>query len=188
VRFTNHVSVTAGGREGARTIAYREVFRWNALRETLAIHQVDVFLRILSAAYPRLSDEQLAELRGIAAAGFLIAIEMNLRDVEDEEVEALMNVLEGYTREHLELGPEVPGADVLRSAFRHALVDPDNQLEAFIEEELPGVDLAALTDSALRVVEEMGGRRLDEPIREPQAAANVVDPLIAAHRERWDLS
>jgi hypothetical protein len=151
VRFSNHLNVRRGGREGARTLEYRETFRWTKLREVLVKHQVDVFLAIVGAAYPALSETQLAELRGVAAAGFLMGLEMNLRDVEEEVAGAVLAALEGYARENLGLEPEPEGADVLRSAFRHALLDPDNQLEAFLAEKLPGVDQAALTDLELRV-------------------------------------
>jgi acetoin utilization deacetylase AcuC-like enzyme len=50
-----------------------------------------------------------------------------------------------------------------------------------------GYDLTALSGSVLRVVEEMGGERLSEALPSPAADPRVVDPLIAAHRDRWNL-
>ncbi|HQN96484.1 MAG TPA: histone deacetylase [Thermoanaerobaculales bacterium] len=51
-----------------------------------------------------------------------------------------------------------------------------------------GYELRALTASVLRVVDELGGERLTEALPSPPADSRVVDPLIAAHRERWGLS
>jgi acetoin utilization deacetylase AcuC-like enzyme len=51
-----------------------------------------------------------------------------------------------------------------------------------------GYDLTALAGSALRVIDELGGERLSEALPSPAADPHVVDPLIAAHRERWGLA
>jgi acetoin utilization deacetylase AcuC-like enzyme len=50
-----------------------------------------------------------------------------------------------------------------------------------------GYDLTALAASVLRVVDELGGERLGEALPSPAADPRVVDPLIAAHRQRWNL-
>lgn len=50
-----------------------------------------------------------------------------------------------------------------------------------------GYDLAALTASALRVLDEMGCERLDEPPPDAAADPAIVEPLIEAHRQYWDL-
>ena len=50
-----------------------------------------------------------------------------------------------------------------------------------------GYDLAALTACALRVLDEMAGEHLGEPLPDVQADPTVVEPLVAAHRARWNL-
>jgi len=50
-----------------------------------------------------------------------------------------------------------------------------------------GYDLTALTTCALRVLDEMGGERLGEPLPDVQADTGIVEPLIRAHRQYWDL-
>jgi acetoin utilization deacetylase AcuC-like enzyme len=51
-----------------------------------------------------------------------------------------------------------------------------------------GYDLAALTACAIRVLDEMAGEHLDEPLPDTQADPMVVERLVAAHRARWNLS
>lgn len=50
-----------------------------------------------------------------------------------------------------------------------------------------GYDLTALAGSVLRVVDELGGERLTEPLPTAAAEPRVTEPLIAAHRDRWGL-
>jgi acetoin utilization deacetylase AcuC-like enzyme len=50
-----------------------------------------------------------------------------------------------------------------------------------------GYDLTALAGSMLRVVDELGGERLREALPSAAADPRVVEPLLAAHRERWNL-
>jgi len=75
-------------------------------------------------------------------------------------------------------------AAICRVLLRAAIEVAGGRCVAVLE---GGYDLTALAASVLRVVDELGGERLNEPLPAIRAAESVVGPLIAAHRERWDL-
>ena len=75
-------------------------------------------------------------------------------------------------------------AGICRILLRAAVEVAGGRCVAVLE---GGYDLTALASSALRVVDELGGERLSEPLPAGEADPSVVAPLIAAHRERWGL-
>jgi acetoin utilization deacetylase AcuC-like enzyme len=69
---------------------------------------------------------------------------------------------------------------LLGVARRHA----QGRLVAVLE---GGYDLEALRATVPEVLDELGGRHLDEPLATPQPYARVLDAAVAAQRAYWDL-
>ncbi len=69
---------------------------------------------------------------------------------------------------------------LMRAAREHA----EGRVAAILE---GGYDMQALAKSVLAVVDELGGRTIDDPIAKPQPHPGVLAPTAAVHRNFWDV-
>lgn len=131
---------------------YRESFGCRGLKQVIVAFLANQYATRMSETFPRLSDNEIAELRGLMT-GHLALYRFDLEDDEEEarQEEAMVAAVSYYSREVVLR--KYPRADLLEvMGVTEALVeDQSGALDEFIQNELPGVELAAFTDVDLRV-------------------------------------
>jgi hypothetical protein len=138
------------GPSGAQ-YTYKESFAWTGLKEVVVAFVSERFSRAMAEAYPFLGPEEIAELRGLMA-GILALYRFDIPEDEEkaQEEDAIASVA-FYSREILARSrPEIDLLGIAEVA-QAVVEDSDGVLDEYIEENLPGVELALFTDVTLRV-------------------------------------
>ncbi len=145
VALDNQVSVEMG--QG--TCSYRETFAWDGALEVIVAFIADRFRDEMAAAYPRLSEAQLAELRGLAAGVCTMGVRAAAGADGDLEFDEDLAVATLAALSHAVVGGDPARLREIAAAVIH---DEDEAIEAFIDRELPGYSLAGMTTLELSVV------------------------------------
>ncbi len=152
VAITNVIEAETGTGPGVRSYTYRERIICNGLKEQLIGFLSGSFAEEVNARFPSFSPEEIAEARGLMA-GHLAAAWEDLFDNEDDE-ERLRGLASSITklsratiRRH---GSESGVSDFYNLAFG-ILDDPGDRLEKFLDEKLPGMSMAVVTELKLKI-------------------------------------
>jgi hypothetical protein len=148
-RNTVVVEIVEGPSGGQYT--YKETFAWTGLKESVVAFVSEQFSAAMAEAYPFLGPEEIAELRGLMA-GHLALYRFDIpEDEEKEQEETAIASVTFYAREIV--ARNHPDADLrgIMDVAQGVVEDSDGALDEYIEENLPGVELALFTDVSLRV-------------------------------------
>lgn len=155
VRFYNrlHLSMAADS-DGSTSFTYQETFQWDRAVDALIELLMAELDAELANRFPELRVGERGEIVGFARARFWIAVEQGLLSEDADEDELLAEVV----RRTAEQGIKVirmrhPGAqeELLERVLTEALVDSDERLVQFLEEELPGLNLALNSEIVFRL-------------------------------------
>lgn len=162
VRFYNDLHLRmAADSEGSTTFTFRETFLWERAADAL----VEVVLGDLDATlahrFPNLGVTERGEVVGFARARLWTAVEEGLLGEEAEEDRLLDEVVQRTAIQGIKLirvrHPEATEEQV-KQILEDTLVDNDDRLVTFLEEELPGLNLALNSEVIFRL--ELPGRVL----------------------------
>jgi hypothetical protein len=168
VQFRNAVQLRrAADSDGKISFAYRETFTWERAVDAMAELLLEDLDDALHSRYPRLSAEERGQIVGFARARFWVAVDEGLLSGDGNE-DALMSDAAQKTadqglnlvRQHY---PE-EGIESLTNLFSGVLVESDERLVAFLEEELPGLNIAFNSEIIFRL--NMPGRVTDSNAHE----------------------
>ena len=168
VFFDNSVSLETGRTPAGRSYTYRESFSWNGLVETVVDYQADAYARKMKEDFPHLDEAAVAELRGLMAGHLYVAVRLlDIWNDNDEELaKVAMSAGKAAERVVRKAGRKVDIEHVYEVA-RIYVADEDSTLEPFLEQNLPGVMYAGLTDVKINLsmpgkVVETNGKVLDD--------------------------
>ncbi len=164
VHFRNSVMVESGQGPEGRTFTYRETFYWDKLLDALVEGFLVSFESMLDRDYPDLSSGERGELTGLVRGGLWALVDQGVLDADsDREDELISAYVDRTTRQGMPiLRQRYPDAEAhtFATLLEELYDDQDDQLDTFIEEKLPGVQLAGNTEIIFRL--NMPGRISDE--------------------------
>jgi hypothetical protein len=161
VQFRNTVRVERGEASGGGTsFSFRETFRWDNGFDALAEFLIGYFDRTLENRYPRLSARQRGEIVGFARAQLWAAMEDGLLEAGgDEEKRLWARVIEGTAGHAIKIVRlRYPNEDetFMKNALEQLYTGDDDEIVAFFEEIVPGLNLGLNTNIVFRLT--MPGR------------------------------
>ncbi|UCC71091.1 MAG: hypothetical protein JSV86_11925 [Gemmatimonadota bacterium] len=155
VQFMNAVRVETGRSPAGSSFTYRETFYWENLMDAIIEYLALRFRATLDARYPDLSAEQRGEVVGLMRGGLWAAMDQGLFDAGGDEEEAIVSAFIDGTAEQAAkiVRRRYPDAEeeFFRNVLRQLYEDENDQLGTFLEEELPGVQLAANSEIVFRL-------------------------------------
>jgi len=155
VQFRNTVSVEIGQVGEYTSFTYREIFYWENLYDVLVEYFVETFMVAVDAKYPDLAAEQRGELAGLVKFGLWSAMEEGLLEAGDEKERELVSTFIDRTALQATriVRQSYPNAQegLFRSMLRHHYDDEDDELGDFIQQQLPGVQLAGNSEIIFRL-------------------------------------
>jgi hypothetical protein len=154
VQFRNKVSVETGQVGEYTSFTYRESFYWENLLDILVESYVQFFTRTIDASFPDLAGQQRGELLGLVRGGLWSAVDQGVLDADDEKEERLASA---FVRR---MAPQA--AQIVHESYPEAddeyfedvfweLWNNEEPLGEFIEQKLPGVDMAINTEIIFRL-------------------------------------
>lgn len=161
VHFRNEVRVESGRVGEGVSFTYRETFYWDNLADALVEYLVQAFADGVAAEYPSVGTGEREELETLVRSAAWFAVGQGLFEASGDEEEELLAALARRTasramqvvaRRH----PEVEDAGFFERLLKHIYDDEDDAFERFIQEELPGVELAINSEIVFRL--QMPGR------------------------------
>jgi len=175
VGFWNSVRVESGQRPDGRTYTFRERFYWENLVDVWIEYMLEDLRGGMQVRYPALEPEQRGELIGLVKGALWTAVEEGLWDMSGSErarefaplmgrltAQALRIVRARYPRED---------SSFFTGAFTRLFVEDDDETEGFLEENLPGVALAANMEIIVRL--DMPGQVIDSNAHERDGSTLV---------------
>jgi len=158
IRFRNQVEVEKGTvTDGSTSFTYRETFYWEEAIDVLVESSMSVFSQALSEKYPLLSGHELGEMVGIARAHLWTALDGGYFDLDGDEDRLMSRARDLTTEQAVNIlkmrYPQESGfflKDLLHKLYRGEGA-AGQEWEAFLEEHLPGIDLAIYTGIQIRL-------------------------------------
>jgi len=156
IRFRNQVEIEKGTvTDGSTSFTYRETFYWEEAIDVLVEMYMGKFSEALADKYPLLSDHQVGEMVGLARAHLWTAFEGGFFD---EYEDRLLNQARDRTTEQgikiLRLRYPQEGGFFLKDLLHNLYQgngEVGEEMEAFLEERLPGINLAIYTGIQIRL-------------------------------------
>lgn len=175
VHFRNRVKVESGRVAEYTSFTYRETFYWENLIDAVIERLLIDVGTTLDAQYPDLTPGQRGEIIGVVRGGLWGAVDRGLFDASGDEEEAIVSALVDRSAEQAVriVRQRYPDADqaAFRGMLRQAYDDDDDRLGTFLEELLPGVQLAANSEIVFRLA--MPGRVTSSNAHERDGAVLV---------------
>lgn len=155
VRFYNDLHLRmAADSEGFTSFTYREVFQWDRAVDALVELLMAELDAELAMRFPDLRVGERGQVVGFARARFWIAVEEGLLSEDADEDQLLREVVQRTAEQGIKvIQMRHPGAqqDLLERILTETLVDSDDRLVQFLEEELPGLNLALNSEIVFRL-------------------------------------
>jgi hypothetical protein len=155
VRFYNAVRMRMStDSEGPTSITYRETFTWDQAVDAVVEFLMKDLDDELVMRFPELSPSERGQVVGFARARFWIAVEKGLLSGDGEEEQILREVAETTLTQSLEIiRMRYPGVEesLLERILEDKLVDFEDNLVLFLEERLPGINLALNSEIVYRL-------------------------------------
>lgn len=155
VRFHNQLHLQmAADSEGSTSFTYREVFRWDQAMDALVEFLMAELDGALAGRYPNLPAGERGQIVGFARARFWVAVEEGLL-TEDADDDHLISEVARTTAEQgihvVRMHSPEAGQEGLEGTLNEALVESDDDLVRFLEEDLPGLNLAINSEITFRL-------------------------------------
>ena len=163
VHFRNRVRVERGRVTEGTSFTYRETFYWENLADVLVEYFVREYTNAVIAKYPNLDGAQRGELNGVVTGAVWFAVGQGLFESSGDEESELVSALAKSTgaraaeivqRRYARDAPAGFFVNLLEEVHR----DESGEFEDFIEQQLPGVQLAINSEIIFRL--SMPGRIL----------------------------
>lgn len=154
VHFLNIVRVETGHVAGGSSFTYRETFYWENLNDAMIEHLLTDVRNTLDAQYPGLTSEQRGEIIGLVRGGLWAAVDRGLFDASGDRQEEIVSAFVKRTAEQAQRVVRQRYPEVDEEFFENMLrqvYEDEDRLMAFIEGQLPGVQLAASTEIVFRL-------------------------------------
>lgn len=168
VRFRNAIHVRrSADSDGNVSFVFRETFTWEKAVDALAEFLMKSLEDSLSAHYPEVTAEERGEIIGFARSRFWVAVDEGLFSDEGEEDELLTDAAERTAHQALNtIKRRYPQAEqeALTRLMVDALVETDEGFVEFIQEDLPGLNIALNSEITFRL--NMPGRVTDSNAHE----------------------
>ena len=155
LRFRNAVHVQrSADSDGNVSLAFRETFTWEKAVDAVGEFLMEGLEESLSARYPRLTPEERGQIVGFARARFWTAVDEGFFSGDGNEDALLSDAAHETAAQALNIvrmqypGEELESVDRLLS---EALVESDDRFVAFLEEELPGLNVALNSEIIFRL-------------------------------------
>ena len=163
LRFRNAVHVRrSADSDGNASFVFREVFTWEKAVDAVGELLMEDLEDALAATYPRLSPEERGQIVGFARARFWTAVEDGLFSGDGDEDALLADAPHGTAVQAVNIvRMEYPGEDLgsVDRLLREALAENDDRFVTFLQEELPGLNIALNAGITFRL--NMPGRVTD---------------------------
>jgi hypothetical protein len=163
VQFHNAVRVRrAADSDGTTSFTYRETFTWTQGVDAVGEFFMRELEQALTSRYPRLSPGERGEIVGFARARFWAAVEEGLLSGDADEDQLLAEAVDRTAEQAVKivrLYDPRETEEALVEVLSQALGGGEDQLEALLEDELPGLNLAFNSDIIFRL--NMPGRVTD---------------------------
>ena len=163
VQFRNAVRVRrAADSDGTTSFTYRETFTWAQGVDAVGEFFMRELEQALASRYPSLSPGERGEIVGFARARFWAAVEEGLLSGDADEDQLLAEVADRTAEQAVKivrLYDPRETEEALVEVLSQALGGGEDQLEAFLEDELPGLNLAFNSEIIFRL--NMPGRVTD---------------------------
>lgn len=154
VHFRNSVKVGTGRVAEYTSFTYRESFYWENLIDVLVEYFVQSFAHTQDAKYPDLTAEQRGELVGLVRGGLFSAMYQGLLDAGGDEEEELRSAFIDRTTAQAIRIVRQTYPDAEEESFSNTLrqlIDDFDGLDEFIEQRLPGLQLAFNSEIVFRL-------------------------------------
>lgn len=154
VHFLNIVRVETGHVAEGSSFTYRETFYWENLNDAMIEHLLTHVRNTLGAQYPGLNSEQRGEIIGLVRGGLWAAVDRGLFDASGDRQEEIVSAFVKRTAEQAQRVVRQRYPEVDEEFFENMLrqvYEDEDRLVAFIEGQLPGVQLAANTEIVFRL-------------------------------------
>jgi hypothetical protein len=155
VQFRNAVEAETGRAGEYTTYSYRERFYWENFPDVLVEYFAQSFAEVVETRYPDLTSEQRGEVLGLVKGGLWSAIDQGLLDANDEEEEELVSAFAERTASQAARIVRQTYSDADAGSLEALLVehydDDEDELGDFIEDRLPGVQLALQSEIVFRL-------------------------------------
>jgi hypothetical protein len=163
VQFRNTVHLRrAADSDGNISFAYRETFTWERAVDAIAEFLIGDLDEALHSRFPGLSAEERGQIVGFARARFWVAVDEGLLSGDGDEDALLSEAAQRTADQGLKLVrqhyPE-ESIESLTSLFSEVLVESDDRFVSFLEEDLPGLNIAFNSEIIFRL--NMPGRITD---------------------------
>ena len=155
VRFTNAVRVRrAVDSQGPTAFTYRETFSWNQAVDALVEFLMSDLDHALLARFPDLSVSERGQIVGFARARLWIAVEGGLLSGEGDEDQLMEEAVDRTVEQAIKvIRVKHPGAteELLDRVLTEVLEESDERLVSFLEESLPGMNIALNSEITFRL-------------------------------------
>jgi len=163
LRFRNAVHLRrSADSDGNASFAFRETFTWEKAVDAVGELLMEDLEDALVATYPGLSPEERGQIVGFARARYWMAVEDGLFSADGTEDALLADAAHGSAAQALNIvRMQYPDED-LESVDRlliESLAESDDRFVAFLQEELPGLNVALNSKITFRL--NMPGRVTD---------------------------
>lgn len=163
VRFRNAIHVRrSADSDGNVSFVFRETFTWEKAVDALAEFLMQNLEDSLAAHYPAVTGEERSEIVGFARSRFWVAVDEGLFTEDGDEDELLTDAGERTAHHALNIVkrryPQAEEAS-LTQLMVEALSETDDEFVEFIEEDLPGLNIAINSEITFRL--NMPGRVTD---------------------------
>lgn len=185
IRFRNRVDVRrAADSDGNTTFTYRERFRWEKAADALVEFFMTDLEERLTQRYPDLPPQDRGEIVGFARAHFWTAVDQGLFGDGAEEDRLLARIVDRTAEKGIEIvRVRYPREDVgdFRDVLTPSLMENDEALITFLEEELKGLAVALNSEIVFRL--SMPGRVTDSNAHKREGTTLVWEfgPMDAVH-------
>lgn len=151
VRFHNTLRLQrAADSDGKVSFTYNETFVWDRAVDALLEFLTDDLDRRMAAQFPGVPSRDRAQIVGFARALLWTAVEEGLLSGDGDEDRHLRAVVRSTADHFLKRFPDT-AEEPLLEVLRQSLVDVDERLEGFLEEELPGLNIALNSEIVFRL-------------------------------------
>lgn len=156
VGFRNGVRVESGREsDGSVSYVYRETFYWENAADVIVEFLMGDFDRTLKAKYPELSDQHRGEIVGFARARLWVAVDDGIFGASDEEEKGLLETAIARTTEQaikiVRLRYSGADEEFMANVLNQLYEGEDGRLETFLDERVPGLNLAFNTQIVFRL-------------------------------------
>jgi hypothetical protein len=154
VQFRNAVRVETAQTAESTSFTYRETFYWEKLVDVVVEYFVQAFADVMDTRYPDLTPEERGEIVGLVRGSLRSAADEGLLDAGGEEEQRLYAAFVDRTAPQLAKVAQqsYPAADEEAfSVILRELYDDDEGAGEFLEEKLPGLELAINTSITFRL-------------------------------------